>query len=160
MKIGILLSNIEYNQLVHYISEFCNRNHLFDLICFYENTPQLNNRLNFSLMQISELYSYKGIGIATNISTAEKLINSPSPIDKYLYVWDLEWLRFPNKNYHDFARIYRNPELKIITRSKDYANLLEYSFNIKVKHIADNFKIEKILCQKKKNYSPQPAETN
>lgn len=148
MRIGILLSNVEYNQLIHYVSEFINRNHDIDVIGFFENVYSLSNRLNFALMQSSELYSYSGIGIATNINTAEKILNSPSLEDRFLYLWDLEWLRYPQKNYHDFAKIYRNKNLKIIARNKDHAALIEKSFNIKVHLIADNFKIEKVLCQK------------
>lgn len=159
MKIGILFSNIEYNQLIHYVSEFVNRNHDIDLIGFFDNNYVLSNRLNFATMQSNELYSYDGIGIATDISTAEKLLHSPSLKKRYLYLWDLEWLRHPQKVYHDFAKIYRNKEIKIIARTKDHADLIENCFNVKVKYIADNFKIEKILCQKRVN-SIQNLENN
>ncbi len=159
MRIGILLNNVEYNQFVHYASEFLLRNDdKVDMIGFFENPFASNQRFNFPLMQITELYSFDGIAIATNITTAQTLLSSPSPKEKYLYLWDLEWLRQPMKIYHNFAKIYRNKELKIIVRSKDHAKLIEDCFNIKVKYIADNFKLEKILCLKQKRIQSTPNQ--
>lgn len=141
LKVGLLLDKIEYNQYVHYASKFIERNPKADLIGFFDNPFSTGHRLNFALMQITELYSFDGVGIACNISTAEKLIASPSPKLKLLYLWDLEWLRHP-QIYHNYARIYRNKELKIIARCEDRAGLFKNAFNRKVNHIADNFKFD------------------
>lgn len=91
------------------------------------------------LFHISEAYAFQGAVIATDIGTAYKLIQFPSPNPKFFFLNDIEWIRFPQKQYDQLEFIYRNPELILITRCLDHKTLVENCWNVKVDRIIENY---------------------
>ena len=96
-----------------------------------------------SRMNISEMWSCKGVVIATNLTTANTLAKAVIPAKKVFYVWDLEFLR-GNKNFKENVEIYRNPSLTLICRSQSHAEALENYCNRKPDCIIPDLNIEEI----------------
>ena len=91
-------------------------------------------------MNIASLSTFKGAVIATSIETANLILKTASALDRYLYLWDLEWLRKPI-DFESMVQIINNPQLKILTRSKDHQALLENYSNKTVHGIVDDWNI-------------------
>ncbi len=129
-KLGILVNNLGPSQLSFEILIRANKySNDLDFVLFYQNLCRPCFNLTSAAMQINEIYSFPGPAIATDLSTANTLIAAPSPVRKYFYVWDLEWIRMPQKNYESLAHIYQNPELQLIARSGSHKKLLENCWN-------------------------------
>lgn len=146
-KLGVMVDNLGPNQLAFYLINYGNKMTMEDnkeLIVFYSNpqSPCLN--IGFPIMQISEAWSYNGPLIATNFNLASQLIKFTGTPHKYFYVWDLEWLRMPNKQFQVLVDVYRNPRLKLIARSEEHARVINSCWNTEVVGVVDNFNVEKI----------------
>lgn len=126
-------------------NEFLQKYIGFDIIGFYEALAAPCITPNFATMQLSEAFSYDGTMIATTLNTAHKLIGFPASKNKLFYVWDLEWLRMPFKEYNALYSIYGNPELTLIARSQEHKRVLEMAWNRKVDLVIDNFDMEKLV---------------
>lgn len=144
MKLGILLDNLGPNQLAFNVIKNGNEVKDFDFIAFYENFLRPCIPPNFAIMQSFEAWSYDGALVATNLSTAGKLISYPICKHKYFYVWDLEWIRLKEKHYGGLQPIYNHPKLKVIARSQSHKDIIENCWNVKVAGIVDDCNISKI----------------
>lgn len=147
-KLGIYLDNLGINQLAYSVitntNKFLERNYKFDITIFYEDAVRTILPCNFSTMPSLELFGYRGTVIATSIDTAKNLISIPSIKNKFFYVYEIEWLTALNKNAEKILEIYKDENLKLISRSECYKQLLEKMWQKDVK-IADDFDIERIL---------------
>lgn len=146
-KIGIAIDKMENSELCYYLVKYANHFAFYnklDPIIFFKESGIGPIQPIFASMQFVEVFSYYGDVICTSFSTAESLINNCSIKQKYIYVWDFEWLRKP-RNYFDYAAIYRNPEYKIITRTEYQANIFENCWNRKVDFISHDFNLGSIL---------------
>lgn len=135
------LSQNSYNMIKSFNSLSNNEN---NVCCFYHNVSAPPVEPLFSVMNIYYLNHFKGDVIATNLQTLQTLLNLNTKVNKYLYLWDLEWLRNP----YDFMQIVdllRTPELKIIARSESHATLIENYTNKKVKRILDDWNPHQLL---------------
>ena len=143
-KIGVLINNLGPSQLAYYLIKNGNKfvkNGDKDLIAFfYEIVPECM-RPNFSLMNLSEAYNYNGILVATDANSASRIIEFPGTTNRFFYVWDLEWVRFPNKQFEDLSIIYNNDKLPLIARSKTHYDLLKKIWKEPI-GICENAKIE------------------
>lgn len=88
---------------------------------------------------ISDGYYWDGPMIATCLETAHKLLNFPTCPFKMFFIEDLEWLRMPQKNYHELEQIYRNPSLTLLCRSDDHKKVIENAWNVKVEKVIHNY---------------------
>lgn len=148
-KFGVLVPNLGPTQLAY---QFINSANMYsnqaDIIAFYEDIGPQSFPLNFASMFIDQAYYYKEPLIATNISTAMKLLDFPCCPTKFFYCWDLEWARIsPNsRKFKVLYNIYNNPELNILARSESHALQIQKCWNVKRVNIVKNFNIEQILC--------------
>lgn len=127
-KIGVLLNNLGPSQLAYYLIKNGNtfvENGTNDLVAFfYEIAPECM-RPNFAIMNLSEAYNYNGILIATDVNSASRIIEFPGTVNRFFYVWDLEWVRFSKKQFEDMSVVYNNDRLPLIARSQTHYNLLK-----------------------------------
>lgn len=148
-KLGIALHNLGASQLnysiISNVNKFMKSNYKTDIICFYENVVKQSMPLDFACMQAIELWGYDGPVVATNLNLALDICKIPSISKRYFYIWDLEWVYMDDKNYNKLLEVYSNPDLTLITRNKDYADLLKSVWNIKVDEIVEDFNIEKLM---------------
>ncbi len=134
MNIGLILPHLSIAQIKDEVVDIINKNSQQgknSYSIFFENTSPNYRMVLAPLMNISDSKFFKGRLITFSLSTIQYALNSPNLVEPVLYVYDLEWLR----GHTDFVKnvsIYRNPKLKIYTRSEDYADLLNKYANIKV----------------------------
>lgn len=138
-KLAVLVNKLSSSQLAFYFilngNRFIDENPKCDLIGMYEVQSKACINPNFAIMPSAELYSFDGVAVATNMSTAAKLLRCPSPCRKYFYVWDVEYLRIPGISYGTLRALYGSKELNLCARSEDHARVLRNAFNRDVKVI-------------------------
>lgn len=146
-QLNILVSNLGASQLAYFLAKNTYEPHkTTDVILFYEDMSPMCLRPKSAIMQMAEAWAQAGSTIATNLSTAAKLINFIGPKKKFFYVWDLEWLRGPIVNYDKvFLPIYTHPQLQLIARSSIHAKLIANCFNREVIGIVDNANMDDLI---------------
>lgn len=97
----------------------------------------------FSYKLSSFLSSYEGVLISTSIKNAAISIKAPTRMDRYLYLWDLNWLRKPT-NYNAMYEVLSNDKIKLIARSKEHADMIENFCKKKTVGIVDNWNVDQI----------------
>ena len=149
--LSVFLKNTGSSQLAFYVieelNELCKNNPSIDPVVFCENQHKNCIPPNFSIMDMSESWGARGDKIATSLSTAQCLIDTPCSGKKFFYVWDLEWINHSRKvqEYEEYCGIYCNDSIEIISRSDSHKSILENSFNRKINHVIPDFNIDKIL---------------
>jgi len=145
-KVGIAVNNLGMSQLSYNITVEINNllleNHSLDIVLFYENISESCMYPMFARMNISEIWSFDGMLISTDLKTSELSLKCLTPRKKIFYCWELEFLK--DKNYIKNIEIYRNEELELITRSNHYAKALENYCNRKP-YVVENFNLRKII---------------
>ena len=154
MNLNFLVNNLSSSQLSYYLISNINKDIKkretidCDHIIFFEDIARLCLQPICALMHLHESYGAEGFSIATCCGTAEKLLRSvgQSSREKFLYVWDLEWLRGQGsqRKFEYFSNIYGDPSLQLIGRSKEHAKIIKNCFNREVCGVVDNFNIEEI----------------
>jgi hypothetical protein len=148
-KFGILVKDLSASQLVYTlvrsVNELVQTHKDLDIIIFYENYVLPCMMPQVVTMQLFEAWGFNAPIIATDLSTVSKLINFPGSATKFFYVYDLEWIRYKNKSFHDFVNVYSHPYIDVIARSQSHAKIIEDCWNIKVQHIMDDFENNKLL---------------
>ena len=155
-KLGFAVSNLGAAHmsyaLIRQINLLMAERHDLDVVLFYENLALPCMPVACATMQIHEAYGYDGPVVATNLTTAEKLIRFPSPRAKLFYVWDLEWLRLPQKSFEQLRSIYAHSELTLVARGKDHADIISDVWNRPVTAVIEDFDLsdfEKLLEDRK-----------
>ncbi len=147
-QIGFLVNDTSSSQmsfcLIKNINEYLDDTN-DDFVLFFEDSSASILNPNFATMSFNEIWSFDGVLISTSISTTLSLIKSFSPVKKFFYVWDLEWMRRGHKDFEQSVQAFINPSVELIARSKDHAKAIENYCNRKVKHIVNDFNIEKIV---------------
>lgn len=114
-------------------------------------------------MFYTQAYGFDGPIIATDLNTAGKLIQMPTPFQKYFFINDLEWIRFPQKNYYELEEIYRNPQLTLLARCEDHKKLIESCWNVKIHRIIENYNFfqldftDELVLNTRKKYFGRPT---
>lgn len=149
MKIGIAVNHLGPSQLTYCLvksaHEMLVTKPAVDITLFYENAVKPAFGLNFAAMPLVEAWTYGGTLISTNLNIAKQSIAFTGPKKKLFYVWDLEWLRFQNKEFRSLQQIYANPALTLLARSESHKQAIEQSWNIEVAATIDDFNLLKIL---------------
>jgi len=99
---------------------------------------------SFSCPVVAFLPHFKGSCISTDIYTTEQMLKNSSKINKFFYVWDLEWVT-KRLNYNNTVELMRNKDLKIIARSKSHADVISNFCNKSVCGIVENWESSKLL---------------
>lgn len=131
MNVGLILPHLSIAQIkdevFNIIDRYSQGKNSYSI--FFENTSP-NYRMSLApLMNISDSKFFSGRLISFSLSTIEYALKSPNLVEPILYVYDLEWLR-GQTDYVKNISIYRNPRLRVCTRSADYKRLLDNYANI------------------------------
>jgi hypothetical protein len=97
----------------------------------------------FATMNIHNITHFNGVCIATDLESADIVRKSNNRMDRYLYIWDLEWLRRTMK-FEQVVEILRDPKLKLIARSESHKEVIENYCNREVCGIVEDFNLEQI----------------
>lgn len=146
-KLGVLVSDLGASQQNYYLIK--NANDLVgnrsdtDVVAFYESLSHPCMAMNFASMQLAECWSFDGVAVATTFSTAEKLIRFPGPRKRAFYCWDIEWLR-EKRMFRDAQSVYGRPELILLARCKDHAEVISDVWCREVT-VVEDFNLEEIF---------------
>lgn len=137
MNTGIILPNLSASQLVEEVLQITEQDKGFYTL-YLENVTQPYRPVRSPIMNVSETVFFSGKLIATTLFSAQYILSNLCNTEKIYYVYDLEFLR-GRTNFIDNIAVYRDPNLKIYTRSLEYAKLLENYCNrhIEVINIAE-----------------------
>ena len=97
----------------------------------------------FSCMNISFFSNFKGDAIATSIETANLLLKTNNSCNRYLYLWDMEWLRNPLA-FETMSEIMNDERIKLIARSDSHKDLIENFCNREVIGIVDDWNVDQL----------------
>ena len=141
MKIATLINNIGPGQKSFYlIKEFNQLSKTTDNECavFLEIIGVPVTKPLFPCFSVAFFAEYNGIAIATTLEEASIMLKTSNNADKYLYLWDIEWL---DKviNHKNACKILRDDRLKIIARSESHAKTIENYCNIKPIGVVDDW---------------------
>lgn len=156
-SISVIVDKWECSQLCYLIAQWFNHiiyKQNIDCVVFCKELDSPFIQTNFSIMNISELYSFRGLAISTNIENTKQLINACIDADKVFYVWDLDFTK--NTNYIDNLSVFINKEIDLVTRSLDYSQEIE-NFCNRTPVVIENLNIMEIYNgffrrPKKQNY--------
>lgn len=148
LKLSFILSDLGHKQSVFYVANEMNKAVLehkgITPILFYESLAPPVMRFLFPTMNISEVFCYDGIVVATTLSTANRLLNVPGPKRKLFYVWDLEWMGNV-MNVELVSSLYNAPQIDLVARSEDHAKVLERVFNRKPVGVVNDYNLDDFL---------------
>ena len=98
----------------------------------------------FSCSNISFFSGFNGVAIATTLTEADSLLQTTNSADKYLYLWDIEWLtKVPN--FTSVCNVLRDERLNIIARSDSHAAIIENFCNKAPIGIVDNWNMRQFF---------------
>ena len=147
-QIGILLEDLSASQLTFYaiknINDYLEKSDI-DFVAFFQNSTTSMITPRFSTMSVSEMWSFNGIVIATSVATALSMQKTCTPVEKYFYVWDLDWHRPNGRDFEYTIQAYNNSKLNLIARSSSHAKAIKNYCNRDVCGIVDNFNIDQLI---------------
>ena len=147
-QIGILLEDLSASQLTFYTIKNINdylENSDIDFVVIFQNSTTSMITPRFSTMSVSEMWSFNGIVIATSVTTALSMQKTCTPVEKYFYVWDLDWHRQSGREFEYTIQAYNDPKLNLIARSSSHAKAIKNYCNRDVCGIVDNFNIDQLI---------------
>ncbi len=146
MKIASFLDDISISQNSYSMIREFNKlsSNKVSTCCFYHNLAPPPINMNFAIINSYYLPYWDGHIFATSLQTANTLKKINSVAKKYLYLYDLEWLRSA-QDFEENMKILRDPSIKIVARSIDHADMIQNYANIKVKDIMSDWQSSKLL---------------
>lgn len=146
MQIASLVDNLSASQSSFYMVKNFNKlvkDTQHDAGCFFANLSYAPVPTFFTVQNLYYLQYFHGVVIADSLEMANVALKTKNNSQKYLYLWDLEWIRSPT-SYENIVEILHNPKLKIIARSESHANLITNFCNRVPCAIIDDWNIEQI----------------
>ena len=146
MRAGVAVNSLGISQMAFEVTKQINNiknlDEYWDIIVFYHTYDRIINSPLFCMLHEQELWGFDGPVIATDLSTADRLLKCPCPTKKFFYMWDLEWL-MSQYDVDLLASVYMNPELDLIARSEHHASIIKDCWKEPVATIED-FNYEQI----------------
>lgn len=148
MKIAFFVRSLAATQMSYQLIKNLNqfyetdRSATVDFAVFYESEARPCIEPEFLITNATDAFNYPGNLISTSLSTAYKANRFPKAKHSF-YVYDLEWMAMPNKQYEVLSEIYQKPK-SILTRSDDHANLIQKIWNCQARSAGD-FDIKRII---------------
>lgn len=146
-KVGVILKDLSPSQTgyisIGYLNSLCSVSNKFDPIVFCENITPPSSKINFAVMDISEIASFDGILISTTLTNTKSMIKAVNSAQKVFYVTYLEWLK--NKDFINNMEIYRNQKITLIAPSLEYAKAIKNYSNRMPDAIIPGFNIPAII---------------
>tara|TARA_B100000287_G_scaffold407519_1_gene433021 strand:+ start:1350 stop:1832 length:483 start_codon:yes stop_codon:yes gene_type:complete len=148
-QIGFLVNDLTASHLAFSLIKNLNEYETTsDIVLFFENVSSSIIKPNFPVMAMNEIWNFEGSLVSTDINTTLTLKRCFAPRKKVFYVWDLEWMRNGREKTTSFEEIiqaFSDETIELVARSQDHAKAIENLSNRKIKHIVENFNIEKLM---------------
>lgn len=146
-KIAAIVNDLGPSQKSFYMIKEFNKaamSRQCSMSAFYSKPSAPVTKPHFSCRNISFLAGYDGAAIATDLIGADMLLKSHTSSDKYLYLWDIDWITYP-VNFSVACNILLDKRLKIIARSDSHATVIDNFCNKKPDGILDNWNMEELM---------------
>jgi|TARA_R110001599_G_scaffold317920_1_gene527318 hypothetical protein len=146
-KIAAIINDMGPSQKAFYMIKEFNKAAMskdFSMSAFYSRPAMPITKPHFACSNISFLAGYDGAAIATDLIGADMLLKSHTAADKYLYIWDIEWLTNP-VNFSVACDILLDDRLKLIARSDSHATVINNFCNKRLDGILDNWDIDELI---------------
>lgn len=147
-RLAILTDNLAAGQkqyfLIKSLNLFLTDHPNCDIIVFYKTCDVPCILPNFCTMRYHEVWHWRHSILVTDIAFAEKALKLPQDKQILFYVYDLEWLYNTYKSQTLF-NIFRNPKIKLITRSEYYKQTIESCFNSKVDMVMPTWNFPELM---------------
>ena len=147
INISAVIESLATSQKSFYLIKEFNKMSTNVDICasvFFERPTVPVTKPLFACRSISFLPAHSGTAIATTLQEADRLLKSNNVANKYLYIWDLEWLERP-LHFSAACGILRDERLGIIARSKSHAHAITNFCNKEVCGIVDNWNTSRLM---------------
>tara|TARA_R110002110_G_scaffold404333_1_gene622530 strand:- start:104 stop:565 length:462 start_codon:yes stop_codon:yes gene_type:complete len=148
MKTGFVVRNLAPSQLSYYLINSINgemENSCTDEAVVFIQEPSIKMKANnFSMLNSTEMWSFSGSLISTDISTTRQLSSLFGISKKFFYVWDLLWCRPQWRNHELTIKAFTDPSIRLIARSEDHAKMIKNYCNRDVCGIVDDFNMEQL----------------
>ena len=145
-KIAAMLDTLSASQNSFYLIKEFNKlqsDNQYSPVCFYNNLSATPVKTHFACMNISYYSHFDGVTITTSIDTANTAIKTNNNSKKFLYLWDMEWLRNPmDFNYVNSGL--SNDDIAIISRSNSHSDLINNYCNKEVAGVVQDWDMEQL----------------
>ena len=147
MSLGIVIGMFGPNQESQELLESINdENQKYrDTAIFYEEKHGMPSATNCSLSYISSAWGYSGDMVATNYSSAAKILKMPILGQRYYFIYNFEWLNHGVFSYEPLLSIIADPMLELICRTEQHAKLIQNNFNRKVNLVCETLNVHKLM---------------
>lgn len=147
MNIGIVLPDLGLNQTafeaITSINKSLDGGSKNNYVLFYENLSPVCVRPLCGTMNISHVWGFTGILISTSLHNSSLIMNAGIQALKVFYVADLEFLH-GHTNFIANINVYRNPLLRLVTRSEEYGIALDNYANRSIDYVIPTLDVETI----------------
>jgi hypothetical protein len=108
MKVNFLVDHLGASQLNYYMIQSSNIlvKDGYAITAFYDRISRHVLRPFFPTMQLVEGWAQEGVTISTSINSTINMIDFPGPKTKLYYVYDLEWVRNPQKVFGALSNLF------------------------------------------------------
>ena len=147
INIAAVIDNLGPSQKSFYLVKEFNKSSSARNLCtsvFFQRAAIPVTGTLFSCRSISFLSGFHHNAIATTIGEANVLLKSNNAAKKFLYLWDLEWLRNPT-HYDISSKILLDDRIHIIARSDEHAKMIDNFCNKMPIAVVDNWHLESLV---------------
>lgn len=124
-KIGFVVNSLSDQSFVSRCNELLE--HDIEPIVFYNEYGLTQELPRFARFQQCQMWGFYGPVICFDLNSANKLLNSPGPTQKYLFVYELEWEKLDNFNWQHLHNIYCNKDIELIANNQElFKTMKEY----------------------------------
>jgi hypothetical protein len=145
-KIAAMLDTLSASQNSFYLIKEFNKlqsDNQYSPVCFYNNLSATPVKTHFACMNISYYSHFDGVTITTSIDTANTAIKTNNNSKKFLYLWDMEWLRNP-MDFNYVNSVLSNDDIAIISRSNSHSDLIKNYCNKEVAGVVQDWDMEQL----------------
>ena len=132
LKLGIVVPDLGASELTWRLVSGANR--LMDageadVVFFVERPGPHYLEPSGATMNAAECWGFRGPLIAASLSGAGKVLNAQAATSRWLFLWDLEWVRRESPAFRELAAVYRDPRLTLVPRTAWHKGVFEQCWN-------------------------------
>ena len=145
-KIAAILDTLAASQNSFYMIKEFNKlqeNNMYSPVCFYNNLSATPIKTKFACMNISYYSHFDGVTVSTSIDTANAALKTKNRSKKFLYIWDVEWLRQP-MDFNYVNSVLSDPDMAIISRSNSHSQLIKNYCNKDVAGVVQDWNMQEL----------------
>lgn len=145
-NLAIITKDLSPTQNAFYLINTLNKvasDNEYNVMCYTNPLLPTVKAVKFACVSPYYFSSFCGTAVATDIESAKTMLKTNSNITKFLYLWDIEWLR-SGLGFEECSAVLRDESLSIIARSESHKKIIENYCNKPVIGILDDWDKEEM----------------